>query len=163
MHGNHISNPATGTRSRMVWTIWPVFRMWMSKWPNPKSILCRRFTVRSSCAGLCTISAIKFNGTKEFLPFLHDLCTPCFNDTHNIMQYVVWDTRLIMAQQALPSLSNPNFRCVFNWFAFMHVHMNGLQRNTFTGPKINPIRADLKNLRHVQIRLPARIPVSSVP
>ena len=103
------------------------------------------------------LSAVEVNFAEEILP-LHDnfRCTR-FDDRHDIAEYARRNFRVIIAEQASSRLGDPDFCRVSSGTSFGNMDMNRLQRVILVRPEINPVRTDLKNLRHRQILLLPRI------
>ena len=102
---------------------------------------------------ICDLLAIIGYVAKVLNPFGDDFVASRFNDTYNVSQYMLWHMGIIIAYQAIAGLCNPYLRCVFRWFPFRNMHVDRLERFVLVCPEIDPVRSDLKDLRHFQTPL----------
>mgnify|MGYP006892377647 FL=1 len=65
----------------------------------------------------------------------------------------LWDAGIVVAQIAFARPCDPDLGGIAAGRTLRDMHMDRFQRLIFVGPEIDPIRADLKNLRH-SLRLP---------
>ena len=93
---------------------------------------------------------------EKALPFFDYFFAPGFNDGHDVLQNLRGDLRTVMAEIALAGSCNPDLCSVATGGALRDVNMNRLQRIVFIGPKIDPIGANLKDLRHCQSPPPGK-------
>ena len=103
------------------------------------------------------LSAVIVDFAKEILPLHDNLRCTRFDDRHDIAEYTRRNFRVVIAEQASSHLGDPHFCRVSRGTSFGNMDMNRLQRVIFVRPEINPVRTDLKNLRHRQILLLLRI------
>ena len=94
---------------------------------------------------------------KEVSPFLDDLCTAGLDDFHYVPQGALGDAGVVVAQIALASFGDPNFRGVSVGRTLAHVDVDRFQGGAFIGPEEHPVGADLKDLRHGRSPPPGRI------
>ena len=113
--------------------------------------------------GLGQASTEKSCFSKERRPLLYDLAAPGLDDPQDIPQDTIWNLRVVVAQQTFPRLCDPHLCRVGRRCALCHMDMDRLQRVALIGPEVYPIRADFKNLRHVQSLPAAQIPGSDGP
>lgn len=108
------------------------------------------------------ISAIIPNLTEKGFPLSDDFRGSGFYDCHDIPQCSLRYSGMIMTQETLSGSCDPYFCRIGRRCAGGTMHMNRFQRIILICPEIDPIRADLKNLRHDRIHLPAQTEESDV-
>lgn len=81
-------------------------------------------------------------------PLVNDLTAPGLDHVHDVAQGMPGDSGVVMAEITPSGLGDPYLCGAGAGGAQADVDMDGLQRIIFIGPEVNPVGADLKNLRH---------------
>lgn len=95
-------------------------------------------------------------------PISHNLTAIRFYDFHNSIEYFLWYSGIIIAQEGLPSACNPNLCSIWCCPSFRNMNMNRFQGIILVGPEVNRIRSDFKLLRHTRLLRLGKIRASDV-
>ena len=97
------------------------------------------------------------------IPLFQNFIDTSFDYAANIRQNMALNPRSVISQEALARTGDPEFCRVRHWRTLRNMHVNRLYWIALVRPKVDPVRASSKNLRHCQSPLSRRIQLSGAP
>ena len=100
--------------------------------------------------------AIKLCLAEIIPPFGDDLNAAGFQNRRNVAQGALGNAGIVIAHITAACRCDPDFGGVAGRCALRNVDVDRFEGIPLVGPEINPVRADLKDLRHCQSPLPGQ-------
>ena len=100
---------------------------------------------------------------EEGQPLLYNFTASRLDNSHDISEGSVRNMRAVVAQETLSCARNPYLCRARRRSALRDMNMNRLKRIVFIRPEVNPVGANLKNLRHFRRPPPRRTQESGAP